>query len=352
MKASSKFYVAFLGFMITLCRIGMPAYAQGEFDPGDYDALRIENEIKLVVPREIQDEVWVYLQKRYAPPSTFLAGIDSSLHAVFALDRFSDQYFDNADFQLVRMASGVRHRTRQVLTDTTSRKNGRELMQIKINNIDQNDLNRGEYKYPVKHYKPGGKVVEHDEHPMLGLVKRKNRAGIIEKLQLNGVDALSLAPTILITQYRKRLYVYKDSSAFATLTLDIDTASYLGDQALFTELEMELNEIAYTNGDTSKRAEMEQVNSVFRQDLLQQFPAIHQDQTPKYNKAAAAFGIDPENGKYGKRPWPWLWIGGIAGALLFFGGVVLLFRWRASKFEAEKRQFFEMSGSAGKASGQ
>jgi CYTH domain len=345
MKATTKYCIVLLGFVMLLGRSGMPVFAQGEFDPGDYDALRIENEIKLVVPREIQDEVWTYLQKRYTPPSAFLAGIDSSLHAVFALDRFTDQYYDNADFQLVEMASGVRHRTRQVLTDAASRKNGRELMQIKINNIDQNDLNRGEYKYPVKHYKPGGKVVEYDEHPMLGLVKRKNRAGIIEKLKENGIDALSLEPTILITQYRKRLYVYKDTSAFATITLDIDTANYLGDQALFTELEMELNEIAYTNGDTARRAKMEAINALFQEDLLQQFPAIHQDQTPKYSKAAAAFGIDPKNGKYGKRPFPWLLIGGIVGGLLLMGGVVLFFRKRARAREAEKRKFFEMNAS-------
>lgn len=292
--------------------------AQGEFDPGGFNSLRIENEIKLVVPRSSADSVWQYLQSRYSPPSSFLAGIDSSLHAVFAEDIFRDQYFDNAEFQLVTMESGVRHRSRVVLTDATSRKNGRELMQIKINHIDGNDLNRGEFKYPIRHYKPGGKEAEDDYHPFLGVVKRKSRPAIIERLKTYGIDALTLEPTILITQYRKRLYVYHDTSAFATITLDIDTAFYMGDTTLFTELEMELNEIAYTNNDSTQRGKMEGINSLFQKDLLDHFPAIHQDQTPKYNKAAHAFGIDPKNGLFGKKDFPWTMV------LLIGAGVLTL----------------------------
>jgi hypothetical protein len=318
---------------------------QSEFDPGGYNALRIENEIKLVVPRELQDSVWAYLNARYAHPSTFLLGIDSSLNSKFAEDRFIDQYFDNDVFQLVKMESGVRHRSRVVLTDSASRKNGRELMQIKINHIDGNALNRGEYKYPVKHYKPGGSVEEYDDHEFLGLVKRSEREAVIARLKEYNIDAMELAPTILINQYRKRVYIFKDTTAFATLTLDIDTARYMGDEALFTEMEMELNEIAYTLADTATRQQMEEINDLLKKDLLTRFPAIHQDQTPKYNKAAARFDIDPKNGKYGKRKFPTVPVL-IAGAVvLVVGGMVVLYRKRKRDYEAGKRRVFDSSGA-------
>lgn len=305
-------------------------HAQGEFDPGDYNTLRVENEIKMVVPQPLIDSVWDYLVMRYQDPSAFLMGIDSSLHAVFAEDLFHDQYFDNDTFLLARMQCGVRHRKREVLSDTLSAKNGRELMQIKINHIDGNALNRGEFKYPVHHYKPGGKVKAYDDHPFLGLVKRKRRPEIMQQLKAYGIDALTLAPTIVIRQYRKRLYVRSDSSAFATLTLDIDTAYYDGREYAFTELEMELNEIAYTLGDTTRRATMESKNAMFQQDLLARFPAIYQDQTPKYNKAARAFGIDPQNGLYGKGGFPWL-IATLIGVVVVGGVGVFFWRMRRAK---------------------
>ncbi|MFN8397078.1 MAG: CYTH domain-containing protein [Bacteroidia bacterium] len=293
----------------------------GEFDPGGYNSMRVENEIKLVVPIPQQDSVWAYLKQRYTAPSAFLAGLDSSLHAVWAEDLFFDQYFDNPEFKLVTMQSGVRHRRREVLTDPTSRKDGRELMQIKVNDIDHNELNRGEYKYPVKHYKPGGKVVEYDDHPFLGLVKRKHRANVIAQLQQIGIKAQDLLPTIMIRQYRKRLYVLRDTLPFATITLDIDSAFFEGKSHAFTEMEMELNEISYTLGDSAERQRMEGINDRFREDLLARFPSIHQDQTPKYTKSAIAFGIDPKTGKLPGKPFPWntvLWFAGITLPLLAF----------------------------------
>jgi hypothetical protein len=290
-------------FLLAVCLALFPVFIpaqSAEFDAGGFDAMRIENEIKLVVPREIQDSVWAYLQARYDNDNLYLKAIDSSFSVKFAEDIFRDQYFDNDTFQLLQRQCGVRHRARVVLTDSTDRKNGRELMQIKINGIDDNALNRAEFKYPVKHYKPGGTVKEHDEHPFLGLVKRKSRKDIIARLKEYGINAMDLRPTVQIIQHRKRVYVSLDTTAFATLTLDIDTANFQGDTVLFTEMEMELNEIRYTDADSATRAKMEGINEQIKGDLLKRFPAIHQDQTPKYNKAATALGIDPKNGKMGK----------------------------------------------------
>ncbi|MCB9264552.1 MAG: hypothetical protein H6558_05950 [Lewinellaceae bacterium] len=94
-----------------------------EFDAGGYDAMRIENEIKLTVPNEIVDSVWQYLQDRYNNDNLFLKKFDSGFHTKFAEDFFIDQYYDNEEMQLLKRQFGVRHRTRYVLTDSTDRKN-------------------------------------------------------------------------------------------------------------------------------------------------------------------------------------------------------------------------------------
>ena len=54
------------------------------------------------------------------------------------------------------------------------------------------------------------------------------------------------------------------------------------------ELELELNEINYTLGDSTIRAKMEAINEAIKGDLLANFPSIKQDQTPKYNKGFEA----------------------------------------------------------------
>ncbi len=51
------------------------------------------------------------------------------------------------------------------------------------------------------------------------------------------------------------------------------------------ELEPELNEIPYTAADSAGRAFMENINQRIVEDILQKFPEIKRDLTPKYNKA-------------------------------------------------------------------
>ena len=260
-----------------------------EFDAGGYDAMRIENEIKLTVPNEIVDSVWQYLQDRYNNSNLFLKKFDSGFHTKFAEDFFIDQYYDNEEMQLLKRQFGVRHRTRYVLTDSTDRKNGRQLLQVKVNDIDSNQLNRAEYKYPIKYY--GTPNTPIDGHPLFRKIHRAHRKELAGRLNELGIDGFSLFPTILIEQLRQRVYVSLNGGSFATFTLDGVTASFGGQSTHFTELELELNEINYTLGDSTTRAKMEEINEQIKGDLLATFPSIRQDQTPKYNKGFMALGL-------------------------------------------------------------
>jgi hypothetical protein len=286
---------------------------------GDFNFLRIENEIKMTVPNEIVPNVWEYLKKRYANEDLYLKETDSTFNSKFAEDLFTDQYFDNANFDILKTQNGIRHRSRIVLTDADHEKNGRQLMQLKVNNISTNELNRGEFKYPIKYYDTPEE--EWDGHPFLGNVDRKYRTDLVNRLQSYGVNALTLHPTILCKAFRQRVYLYRGLDPFATITLDHVTAHYQGDSAHFTEIEMELNEINYTESDTAERAKMEKINDDIKVDLLNEFPSIVQDQTPKYNKSANLLGIDymPAAVEYVPRRDPSVYYYAIAiGSFLFF----------------------------------
>lgn len=266
-----------------------------EESSGGFDALRIENEIKLTVPVELCDSVWEYLQSRFANDQRdLLKEIDRSFHFKMAIDSFTDQYFDDERFNLLDGKIGVRYRSRTLLTDPGGEKDGRELMQIKINDVGNGRLSRGEYKYEIEHYRKAEAPL--DYHPFLGRVKRKHRNDIVERLEEYNINALNLSPTVRITQIRKRIYIYRGYAPFSTLTLDNVKAEYNRKSATFSELELELNELRYTDSDSSARREMEKVNEIVKSDILSRFPSIHQDQTPKYNKAAQKLGIDTEKG--------------------------------------------------------
>jgi hypothetical protein len=276
-------YILILGFSATI------VFSQNEFSPGDHNILRIENEIKLAVPDKLSSQLWDYLQTKYNNENLFLKKTDNAFNTKTASDVFIDQYYDNDDFQLLKFQNGVRHRKRIVLTDSLSSKNNKELMQIKINNISENDLSRGEYKYPIKHYKNAKDT--YDTHPFLGIVKRKKRRLLVERIKQYNINAYELHPTIRVEQNRNRIYIFKDTLAFATITLDEVTSAYQDKSCKFTELELELNEILYTNSNGEERKKMELLNEEIKQDILTQFPDIVQDQTPKYNKSAIKMGL-------------------------------------------------------------
>ena len=59
------------------------------------------------------------------------------------------------------------------------------------------------------------------------------------------------------------------------------------------ELELELNEVRYTDADFVEQAKLEKMNAKAKDAIFIQFENIEQDQTPKYNKMHAALSAQP-----------------------------------------------------------
>jgi hypothetical protein len=253
----------------------------------------VENEYKIDVPAGTADTLWAFLQRTFGNEHLFLRAFDTTFRSTTAMDRSLDQYFDDARMQLLRAGNGIRFRSRQVLSDTTDPKNGRRLVQVKINHMGANALDRGEFKYAVALAQPGipnsGPL---DRHPFLGLVAPEQRAAITTRLKGYGIAADSLLPTILIEQWRRRIYVERGGTPFATLTVDSVHAHFGRHATGFVELELELNEKRYTGSDSAQRLDMERLNALVKDTIMRAFPALHQDQTPKYRKAYDRLGLN------------------------------------------------------------
>lgn len=273
--------IIFLSIIVSI------ANSQTEFQKSGYNDLRIENEMKFAVPENISNSLWEFLSKKYSNSALYLKEQDTTFNTKTDEDLFIDQYFDNENWQLIDGKNGIRHRTRYVLTNSQSKKNGRQIIQIKINSIDSNNLNRAEFKYPTKKDKKHkiDSLIKIKPVCVLEYIKKKHKTKFIERLNEYNIDASKIYSTIKLEQKRKRIYLYQDSLPFSTITLDYVTCSYKDKKADFIELELELNEIAYTESDSQKKAFMEKINEIIKNDITSKFPEIKQDQTPKYNKA-------------------------------------------------------------------
>ncbi len=251
---------------------------------------RVENEYKLSVPDAELEAVRSYLRERYgAGPDSLLPELGEGFAARFSDERFVDQYFDTPDLDLLRAECGVRRRQRWNLDDPAGDvKHGRELVQLKLHRPDDAELlNRTEVKFKVDPPRPAKGAL--DRHPLLGLVDRDDRPPLAQALERYGVDARRLQPLLTIEQRRWRVYLSRRGAPFATLTLDEVASRWFAWTVAFVEVEIELNEVAYTEADPAQRGDMEAISQRLADDLLRAFPSIEQNQTPKYNKVFAGF---------------------------------------------------------------
>lgn len=272
--------------LATALAVAAPAAAQSQEDEMDahgFDKVRIEQEDKLLVPLELREEVWSYLLQRLVEDTEFVRGLDPAFTASWSEELFHDTYYDTPSMQLYAMQSGVRHRTRENLSNPEDEKSGRELMQIKLNDISDNELERAEIKYDIEY--PREKSSADDAHPLLGIVKPSHRGPFEKRLSDLGLAARSMRPVLTVRDLRRRVYLKKDGNPFMSISFDQAGARVWWSSAEFCEIEPELNEIGFTEADEETRAYMETVLARVVGDIRARFPAITRDLTPKYNKA-------------------------------------------------------------------
>ena len=248
-----------------------------------FPTMRIENEDKLDVPKDKVEEVWQYMVDRLVNDKSFLKSMNPEFDSYWYDELFTDRYFDTPDLVMLNHQSGIRHRKRVNITDPKNRKHGRELVQIKLNDIDANVMNRGEVKFDVEHL---AKITEADDaHSLLGIIKRSDRKNFKEAVAQLGIDPYSVKEILVNTQRRRSLYITRNGGQFISIRLDECSSDLAWAHWRHVELEPELNEIPYTDGDEAQRAYMEGINARIIEDIMTRFPEIRRDLTPKYNKA-------------------------------------------------------------------
>ena len=278
---SSRRIVAVTLFLLPV--ISSVGAEEDDMSASGFDNLRIEQEAKLLVPNEIADDVLAWLKERYVENRSRIVEIDPSFTTYVHVEDFTDVYYDTPSLQLYAMQSGVRHRTRLNLTDPDHEKSGRELMQIKLNDISANDLERGEIKFRIEHIAAPRNAV--DKHPMLGIVKKKDREPFQNRLAALGLDPWSMRPVLTVRDLRTRIYFNRADQPFMSISFDQASSKLLWAEYHFVEIEPELNEIGFTDADPETRRYMESILKEIVGEIQAAFPHIQSNLTPKYNKS-------------------------------------------------------------------
>lgn len=260
---------------------------------------RLESEYKLAIPNDQVDEVWNYLQHTFGQAAVDLGGIQ--LHGKSATEIFIDRYFDVEDGRFSEAEISLRHRKRFVDGQLI-----KQLIQLKTPHSEDKVI-RKEIKFEADDNKQTTDA--HARHAFLKHLKYADKERMAYHLSPYDVRPDELQAALKLKQKRQRIYLSDEAGeSFATLTLDeVQHASF--PFQTFAELELELNEIRYTEADDQGRTEMEKVNSEIKNRLFGKFPMLKVDQRSKYRKMREL--VSTGWGQYIYGNVEWLFLGSI-----------------------------------------
>ncbi len=269
---------------------------------------RLENEFKLSVPKKEVDSLWKFIENTFVSDEIIIDG--KSLSGQKSIEKFIDLYFDNKTNSLANFELGLRHRKR--FKDDILFK---ELIQLKMP-YSEDKMVRSEIKFEVDNNYSKNDL--RASHPLLKHLNNADKEALSYYLAAYKIRPESLLPTIKLKQTRYRVYL-RDSTDdnIATITLD-KVKNYKFPYQEFTEMELELNEVRYTNTDHEDQKLMIKVNESIKNKLLQKFPNLIVDQKPKYNKMKAL----SEKNLLSKLAANYMWL--ILLAIILISGITFL----------------------------
>ena len=233
---------------------------------------RLENEYKLAIPEGEVEDLWIFLQERFT--GDIKMG-DFSLKGTSSVEKFIDVYYDTPSLDLLNDNIGLRYRKRY--KDNILLK---ELIQLKTP-FSADAVVRNEFKYePVKKKKTN---IE-SRHPLIKHLDKSSQENLAFELAEYRVKLKDINEALQLQQIRSRIYLQDETGeSAATITLDKVKNTDFPYQD-YAEVELELNEVRYTEADDAEKKMLVDVNNELKNAIHSSFPNITIDQRPKYNK--------------------------------------------------------------------
>lgn len=268
-----SFFVSLAGLYCLMA--SSPGYAS---PPGKFKE-RVENDFMLLVPTEVAEDVWAFMQ------SEFGHGVDVEgihLDTKIEIDKFNDQYFDTNTRKLTDAGIGFRHRSRLFGSGAT-----KELIQIKLTPFGEHAA-REELKFELD------AAPEHSSAALLSAlsqrgtmrelfsrVKGKDKDRFEQDLKRLGLSRTSLRPFIHVNQERRRVYFSEGPKRIITVTLDFMDAHYFWAHHKFVSIEVEIGENTFTGASEENRERYFAIQEALARILTNRFPSLSRDTNPK-----------------------------------------------------------------------
>lgn len=263
---------------------------------------RLESEYKLDVHTEDVPALWDFVQSAYGRSQFNLEGLQ--LSGVVSTEVFIDKYFDLSDGSFADGEISLRHRKRfkdgQLL---------KQLIQLKTPYSDDKVI-RNEIKFEVTDNKNIKDATQ--RHDLLKYLKSADADRLAYHLVPLKARLEALECSLKLKQTRKRIYIADQTGAsIATITLDeVNLARFPFNH--YAEMELELNEVRYTEADAAERKKMTALNEAIKMQLSNNFPRLKVDQRSKYRKMKLLVDNSLAASAYDNLAW------------LFFGLITLL----------------------------
>ena len=236
--------------------------------------VRLESEYKLAVDKEDVERLWEFITNSYARNNFEVGGM--SLSGTPSVEIFIDSYFDGPDEILYNEEISLRHRKRF--------KDGellKELVQLKTP-YSSDKVIRNEIKFAVSRDSDANQL--YSRHPLLQLLKEVEQERLAYHLAEYKLRPEETKEAIKLKQERRRVYI-SDNNGESVATITLDEVHNFGiPLESFAELELELNELRYTNAGKNERLSMTVLNDAMKSQLAENFPKLRVDQRSKYAK--------------------------------------------------------------------
>ncbi len=254
-------------YIYTLMLLGLCNYMSGQTG-------RLENEFKISVPESDFENLWNFIESNFAV-SSYTYG-STALNGTTSVETFVDTYYDTPEYLFVNEEVSLRYRKR-FLDDVLIK----ELVQYKIP-YSEDKITRTEIKFPVSHKRKHNDIAT--RHVFLKHLGKSDRKKLTALLAQYRIKPEELVESLKLYQTRQRVYISdSNQESIATITLDKVKNSAFPFQK-FIELELELNEIRYTDASVSEKQMMDRLNADIKQKILREFHNLSMNQKSKYNK--------------------------------------------------------------------
>ncbi|MDP3740940.1 MAG: CotH kinase family protein [bacterium] len=258
--------------------------SQSSGDPG---AARVEDDFNLAYDTGKSDEIVSYLQGKYIEDKGFMNALGSNFTATYGDEDFTDTYFDTPKLDLYGRKAGLRYRVRVNRLNPEDSKSGQELIQLKLSSADKftdigNTGSRNEIKFDVE--RPKSLESADDRDVVMSLIATSDREEYKARIRELGIDPYDIRPILTISQHRRRVYLNRDGETFISFSVDDAKSSLWWADSEFSQMEVELNELAYTGADEATRVRMQEIRKAMIADLRGQFDYLADDKTIKYTK--------------------------------------------------------------------